>query len=382
MTDDNRRAITDSLDAAFKFLRWGAIVVLAAIALSGVTYVRSHEQAVVVRFGKLAGATAADQVHGPGILIAYPYLVDRIIRVPVRTVQEMQIADFAIGTAGGQPTAQEQTGAEAGEQGAEQPSEAEATPESTTIDPTKMGYCVTGDQNIVHADVVVKFQISDPINYALYVKDPEAVVRSTVCEALTQAIGAKGVDSVLAEGKKDLAVAVRDRAQKRLDETYTGVQLAALEFREIVPPAAVAPDFEDVINAYVEKQTKVQEAQTYREQEVPKAQADRDRAISEAQGFAADRLARARGEAATFRSVLAEYRANPKVVRERLYREKVEKIIGGVGKRLLVPHKGSATRLILPAPSAPAQAATPATPSAPVQDSAAAPTKPEEQKER
>ncbi len=378
MTDDNRRAITDSLDAAFGFLRWGAIVVLAAIALSGVTYVRSHEQAVVVRFGKLAGATAADQVHGPGILIAYPYLIDKIIRVPVRTVQEMQIADFAIGTAGAQPAA-----AEAREQtGAEQPSEAEATPESTTIDPTKMGYCVTGDQNIVHADVVVKFQISDPINYALYVKDPEAVVRSTVCEALTQAIGAKGVDGVLAEGKKDLAVAVRDRAQKRLDETNTGVQLAALEFREIVPPAAVAPDFEDVINAYVEKQTKVQEAQTYREQEVPKAQADRDRAISEAQAFAADRLARARGEAATFKSVLAEYRANPKVVRERLYREKVEEIIGGVGKRLLVPHKGSATRLILPAPTAADQSATPATPSAPARGSAAAPTKPEEQKER
>ncbi|HCU36539.1 MAG TPA: FtsH protease activity modulator HflK [Armatimonadetes bacterium] len=385
MTDDNRRAITDSLDAAFRFLRWGAIVVLAAIALSGVTYVRSHEQAVVVRFGKLAGATAADQVHGPGILIAYPYLIDRIIRVPVRTVQEMEIADFAIGTAGAQPAAaeaQEQTDTEAGEQTAEQPSEAGATPENTTIDPTKMGYCVTGDQNIVHADVVVKLQISDPINYALYVKDPEAVVRSTVCEALTQAIGAKGVDSVLAEGKKDLAVAVRDRAQKRLDETNTGVQLAALEFREIVPPAAVAPDFEDVINAYVEKQTKVQEAQTYREQEVPKAQADRDRAISEAQAFAADRLARARGEAATFKSVLAEYRANPKVVRERLYREKVEKIIGGVGKRLLVPHKGSATRLILPAPSAADQSATPATPSAPAQGSATAPTKPQEQGER
>ena len=51
--------------------------------------------------------------------------------------------------------------------------------------------------------------------------------------------------------------------------------------------AHVAPDFEEVINAYVEKQTKVQEAQTYREQEVPKAQADRDRAISEAEGFAA-----------------------------------------------------------------------------------------------
>ena len=242
----------------------------------------------------------------------------------------------------------------------ETPEDAEAAAAQemgATIDPTKVGYCVTGDQNIVHADVVVKYQVSDPINYALYVRDVEQLVSAIVREALTQGIGARSVDDVLAEGKKDLAIGVRERAQERLDEVGAGVQLAALEFREIVPPDAVAPDFEEVINAYVEKQTKVQEAQTYREQEVPKAQADRDRAISEAEGFAADRLGRARGEVMTFKSVLTEYRANPTVVRERLYREKVESIIANVGRRLVVPHDGSDTQLILPAPggeSAPA----------------------------
>lgn len=353
MNDENSRALTDSLDAAFKFLRWSAVAVLVAIALSGVTFVRSHEQAVIVRFGRLAGATPADQVHGPGILIAYPYLIDRIVRVPVRTVQEIKITDFAVsgaaqeGAAASQspaPQPQEQAAAETEQEDARP----EDTPSSATIDPTKIGYCVTGDQNIVHADVVVKFQVSDPINYALYVKDPESVVGAAVREALTAAIGAKSVDDVLAEGKKDLAVAVRDRAQARLDAVGVGVQLAALEFREIVPPAAVAPDFEEVINAYVERQTVVQEAETYREQEVPKAQASRERAISEAEGFAADRLARARGEVATFRNVLAEYRTNPTVVRERLYREKVEMVIAQCGSRMLMPRRRSSTRLIIP----------------------------------
>lgn len=337
MQSDDRKVLTESLDAAFKFLRWGAVLVLLAIMCSGITFVRSDEAAVVLRFGKLAGATPADQVHGPGILIAWPYLIDRIVRVPVKRVQEVEITDFS-----GRPLASLDPGEPAVDTGRAQ----------SSLDPRKVGYCVTGDQNIIHADVLIKYQVSDPIMYALRVEDPEGMIHDAVCEALTQAIGAMTVDAVLAEGKKALGAAAMKRAQERLDDAEAGVALAALEFREIVPPTAVAPDFEAVVSAYVEKETKVQNAQTYREQEVPKAQADRDRMISDAEAFAADRLARARGEISTFKDVLAEYRASPEVVRERLYREAMEKVIGNVGSRVLVPQKGKGARVLLPAEGA------------------------------
>ncbi len=336
MQSEQRKAINESLDSAFRFLRWSGIIVLIVIACSGVTFVKPDEAAMVLRFGRLTGATPADQVHGPGILIALPYLIDEVVRVPVKRVQEVQVTLFS---------------------GEALPSIADdsedATAPEASLDPRTVGYCLTGDQNIVHADALVKYQVSDPIAYALLTRAPESIVNDVVCEALTQAIGCAGVDAVLAEGKKALATSVMLRAQKRLDDAGVGVALAALEFREIRPPDAVAPDFEAVVSAYVEKETKVRESHTYRETEVPQAQADRDRMISDAEAFAADRLARARGEVSTFRSVLAEYRDNPKVVRERLYREATEKIVGGVGSRTLVPRTGGRMTVLVPSESAP-----------------------------
>ena len=138
MRSEATKALTESLDLAFKFLRYAGVVVLAAILLSGVTIVRPDEEAVVLRFGRLVGETPADQVHRPGILIAWPYLIDNVIRVPVKRVQELEIRDYA-GTAA---ISDVQLGESADRGG-------------TTLDPTKVGYVVTGNQNIVHIDVLL-----------------------------------------------------------------------------------------------------------------------------------------------------------------------------------------------------------------------------------
>ena len=333
MTEDRRKAVADSLDSAFRFLRWAAIAALILIAGSGITFVKSDEAALVLRFGKLSGATPADQVHGPGILIAWPYLIDQVIRVPVKRVQEVAITRFS--------------GKKLSEQEAERGEDAAMV--ENTLDPREVGYCLTGDHNIVHVDALLKYEITDPIKYALYVEDPEALIRDVASEALCQAVGERSVDTVLAEGKKNLSAAVQARTQKRLDDAGAGVGIIAVEFREIVPPKAVAPDFEAVVSAYVERQTRIQKANTYREKEIPKAQAERERMISDAEAFAADRLGRARGEVSSFRNVVAEYKANPKVVRERLYRESMERMLEKVGSRVLVPaDAGSGTRVLLP----------------------------------
>lgn len=334
MLDDKRRALVDSLDSAFRFLRWVAIVVVVVVLGSGITFVKSDEAALVLRFGKLAGATPTQQVHGPGILIAWPYLIDRVVRVPVKRVQEVPITLF-----NGKKFATVEM-----ERGRE-----DAYMVENTLDPRAVGYCVTGDDNIVHVDAVVKYEITDPISYELHLDQPQKVIHDVACSALTQAIGATKVDDVLAEGKKALGNAVRKRLQTRLDEIEAGVGVIAVEFREIIPPEAVAPDFEAVVSAYVEKQTKVQEAQTYRQKELPKAQAERSRLISDAEAFSADRLGRARGEVSTFRNVFAEYKANPGVVRERLYREAVEKTLSKVGTRVIMPQDaGDGSRVMLP----------------------------------
>lgn len=335
------KLLIESLDTAFKFLKAAAIVVLIGILFSGITYVRSDEVAFVLRFGKLVGNNPSEQIHGPGLLFAWPYLIDQVIRVPVKRVQIAQITAFS----GSTVPVSTFKGTDTESQVIQQLSEAT---NAETLNPMLVGYCLTGEQNIVHVRVTAKFVVKDPIAYALHVQDATDLLLNCVASSVTKSIGAVRVDSVLAEGKRALADKIASSAQKTLDEANTGISLVAIEFKEVKPPQAVAEDFQDVVNAYVEKRTKSQEAQAYREKELPKAEADRNRMISDARAFSAERTSRAKGEASTFRSVYAEYKTNPQVVRERLYYEAVEKMLTKAGPRVVTPKQSSHTHILLP----------------------------------
>ncbi len=68
---------------------WVATMTLLYVA-SGITIVKPDEVAVILRWGRLVGATPAFQEHGPGLLFALPRPVDRVVRVPVKHVWEVR----------------------------------------------------------------------------------------------------------------------------------------------------------------------------------------------------------------------------------------------------------------------------------------------------
>ncbi|MBN2489563.1 MAG: protease modulator HflK [Planctomycetes bacterium] len=299
----------EGLGAALRLLGWGAAVALVVIAASGVTVVKPDEVALRLRFGRLTGATRAEQVHGPGLLLSLPYLVDEVVRVPVRRVLEMDV------------DALRSRRALAFQQ----------------LDITEDGYALTGDQNVVQPAVRVKYQIGDPVRWALEIREPEALVHDAVVTALTRTLAEMPIDHVLVEGKRELAAAALRRAQASLDRAGPWVLLVALELTALQPPVQVARYFDDVQKAFVEKKTLEEKARRYAEQEVPRAEAERVGQINEARAYAADGAAAARGEAARFEGLLGEYRARPELVRQRLYLEAVEALMVRAGAVQLVP---------------------------------------------
>ena len=64
-------------------------------ALSGISVIKSDEVAVVLRWGRLVGATPALQEHGPGLLFALPRPVDQVVRVQVKHVWEVPVSTLA-----------------------------------------------------------------------------------------------------------------------------------------------------------------------------------------------------------------------------------------------------------------------------------------------
>jgi membrane protease subunit HflK len=289
-------------------MHWWVAAMALLYALSGISVIQADEVAVVLRWGRLLGDTPALQQHGPGLLFALPRPIDEVVRVKARHVAQLPIETLSAGLAFAE-----------------------------LLDPLTVGYALTGDQNVVHVAMVARYRIRDPADWAFYGPPAEEILRVEVTAAMMRSLGEKGVDVVLSEGREALVAAATRRAQAGLDAAHAGLALVSLELIELRPPRALAADFEAVQSAFIEATTNRKNAQAYALDVVPSAQAAANAAAQAARAGAAAARARARGEAEAFLALAARVRADPKVVRVRLYRDAVERAFGNARSVRWVP---------------------------------------------
>jgi len=306
--------VTGLLDAAWQRMHWWIATMAVLYALSGITIIKPDEVAVIQRWGRLVGSTPAAQEHGPGLLFAFPRPVDRVMRVQVKHVSEVQVT-----TLSGYETDDEDIAA------------------SPTLDPLTQGYALTGDHNILQVVMVARYRVRSPAEWAFYGPKAEDALRVEVTAAMIRSIGEMSVDRALSDGRKELVATASRRAQAGLDAAHSGLELSSLELTFLAPPTALARDFDDVQSAYIGAETKKKDAQAFAEAVIPQAQAKADVALQSARGDADSALALARGEAQAFLAIDQEYKGNKIVVRERLYRDAVERALGAAGKIRWVP---------------------------------------------
>jgi membrane protease subunit HflK len=309
--------LESSLKTVVKGLSWLGLVVAVAILFSGVTFVRQDEVALVLRFGRLVGYTPAEQIRQPGLHFAFPYLVDQVIRVPVSRVQEVRVNGLFT----------------------------ERTKRLAEI--TQTGYALTGDENIVLISAVVKYQITDPIQYALRIKDPQGQIETIATSVLMKSVAGMAIDDVMIRAQRELELGVLRGAQERADQLELGVQLLGVEFVQINPPSEVRIEFDQVASAQVQKQTRIQQANEYREREIPRATAERNEKIRQAETLAITRIAQAQADVQEFYALVAEYRRNPKVLKKRVYLDKLNSILSNIGVKVILP-SGEEHKVILP----------------------------------
>ena len=138
-------------------------------------------------------------------------------------------------------------------------------------------------------------------------------------------------------GRKILIATVTKRAQAGLDASHTGLELSSLELTRLSPPQALLSEFDAVQSAFIGAETAKKYAQAFAESAIPQAQTEADTAAQSARAAGASELADARGSADAFQALNKEYRANVMVVRERLYRDAVERTLGKAGNVRWVP---------------------------------------------
>ena len=194
---------------------------------------------------------------------------------------------------------------------------------------------LTGDENIVDAELIVQYKIKEPINYLFNFVGPELTMREAAEASLRTVVGRHNIDEALTSGKLMIQEETKELLQSILDKYETGAQVVAVQLQDVSPPKQVIDAFKDVASAKEDKNRMINEAEGYRNDIIPKARGEAQAMIREAEGFREARIKRAEGDVAKFKAILKEYSKAKDVTRERLYLEAMEEILPGLEKYIV-----------------------------------------------
>lgn len=267
-----------------------AAIIIIFIGTSSFYTVQEQERAAILTFGKYSNETSA------GLHFKWPYPIQQVITVPAELTQRIHIG-------------YRQEGSEA------VPVEEEAM-------------MITGDENIVSADAVVQWKISNIRDYLYNISDPEQFLRNAASSSIRAVIGSEKLDYAITDGKTVIQDKVREKLIELQAKYQTGIQIIDIKFQDIEPPSGqVAEAFREVTNAREEKNTKINNAAKYENDRIPKARGEAQALLENAEGQKKSRILNAEGDVAKFNAIYGEYKNNPNVTESRLILETLEKIL-------------------------------------------------------
>ena len=210
----------------------------------------------------------------------------------------------------------------------------------------KESLMLTGDENIVDAEMIVQYKIKDPVSYLFNIVEPELTVRQASEASLRTVVGRNKIDETLTTGKFAIQEETKLQLQAILDKYESGIHVVAVQLQDVSPPKEVIGAFKDVASAKEDKNRMVNQAEGYRNDVIPKARGEAEAMIRDAEGFRDSRVKRAEGDAAKFTTILKEYNKAKTITEKRLYLETMEKVLPDVEK-IIVPDKDSGNMLNL-----------------------------------
>lgn len=359
-TDAANKALVDALHVTFKLLKLLMILTIVWYFAYGAFQVKPEEVALIKRFGKIVGIGPERELK-QGLHWAWPFPVDEIIKV--RKDKRTTGVDLWFNM-----TEEERIRGKSAMVG-------------ESLVPGRDEYVITGDANILHISLIVKYRVGDAFDYISNIPNadnpevvnPETDLVKTLAEsAIIQASGQYKVDDLLGSQKASFSSLVKKIMDASMQSVHCGLQLEDVLINKIDPPRQVVTNFNEVRNAAEQMHGNIQTALGDREQKMtrtagqgyqelitaierekeltlnndpklPEARKQVQELMEQAGGSAREIIEKslsyrtklvksAKADAEYLQALLPEYRKNPKVVLTRLLLSTLEQAMPAVHK--------------------------------------------------
>lgn len=197
---------------------------------------------------------------------------------------------------------------------------------------THGGEMLTMDENIVDAKIAVQYRISNARDYLFNLTNPDETLKQVSESALRAVVGQSSLNEILTTGRAEITAKIRQQVQAVLNSYKSGLQISDLAMQQTKPPGAVQDAFDDAIKAQQDEERYVNQAQAYARKHIPIAEGSATRILEDAKAYREQVVLLARGDAARFVRLLPEYKANPQVMRDRMYIDTMQQVYANTPK--------------------------------------------------
>jgi len=274
---------------------------VAVWLLTGFYTVRPDEVGVNMLFGRYTGKS------GDGLRYNLPYPVGQVVKPRVGFVNRTEIGYRS------------------------------APGQGRNRDVPEESLMLTGDENIIDIDFEVQWQI-DAVHaedFVFNLQNPEGTIKSVAESAMREVMGRRNIQAVLTTEQSSVVQEVQQIMQRTLNNYAAGVVIRVVQMVAVTPPSQVRDAFVDV-NAAQQDAVRVQnEAETFASRIIPEARGEASRTVQQSEAYREQAVADATGQASRFSQVYDEYRKAPEIIRERIFIETMERVLGGMDKIIL-----------------------------------------------
>ncbi|MFO0912332.1 MAG: SPFH domain-containing protein [Pirellulales bacterium] len=310
------------------------VLLLLTYCISGVTTIPPGEIAVVYRWGRVSADSQAGPIRPPGILLALPWPIDRVCRLPAKKELSVPMTSLI---------------------GGPLESEVAGQTDSQHFQP----YLLTGDQSLINISCSAKYVITSPLKYLTCSSNTDDLIQRLLVDQVQSVLRRATVSDILQRKLRDgeqsdesLAEAVRRQLVREVSLLECGIEVTRIEIDRAEPPAEIRDAFDAVQTAQIDQATTSDRMIAKANELVADAESISRQTVAEALGRVETIASNAHREVVDFQAVVHLADAVPTVAaQDQLRREVLQSIVQQPVKTYVVPRNfpGRELRISLPA---------------------------------
>jgi len=210
---------------------------------------------------------------------------------------------------------------------------------------------VSGDLNLLSLTLNVQYRVLDPYVYHYRTANAQEVIEDVVRNHVRDFVSSKSLEQLLTVQRAALeerigALFENPDLGMQHASVFAGVELVKANLLAIGPVTGALSAFREVSSAQEDRERIIVNAQRYVVSLIPQAHGNAEYELEQAKGEAYRKVAAAGAEANAISMVAAAVRTAPDVLRNMLWREKLETALSG-NPKIIVPNQGSLDKVAL-----------------------------------